>query len=141
MAVEQGLYQLVTSDAGIKAAVGVDANGTTRAYWILAPQGAAVPFLIFSRISTGDSYAMSGATGLRDGLFQIVCYSTTFYGSRVVANSVRTFLQNYKGTLPDSDATVVDGVLVEKDFDDRYESGQKSFIYGAFLQFRIFYLD
>jgi hypothetical protein len=139
--IEQGLYQLITSDAGVKAAVGTDANGTTRAFWILAPQGATVPFLVFSRVSTGDNYDTSGPIGLRDGLFQVVCYSTTYYGSRKVAEVVRKFLENYSGTLPDTDATVVSQVFIEKDFDDRYEEGFKGFIYGAYLQFRVWYYD
>lgn len=54
---------------------------------------------------------------------------------------VRQFLENYKGTLPDADATVVTAVLVEKDFDYKYEEGSKGFIFGAYLQFRVWYLD
>ena len=83
--IEQGLFQLVTQNPTIAAAVGADANGTTRAYWILAPQGAQIPFLIFSRVATSDTYSMAGPMGFRDGLFQIVCYSTTYYGSRTIA--------------------------------------------------------
>jgi len=32
-------------------------------------------------------------------------------------------------------------VLVEKDFDYKYEEGSKGFIFGAYLQFRVWYLD
>lgn len=137
MAIEQGLFQLITSNPTIAAAVGPDVNGIARAWWVLAPQGATLPFLIFSRVATTDSYAMSGPTGLREGLFQIVCYSTTYYGSRSVADVVRKYLGSYKGTLPDG--TVVTGVITDKEWDDRYEEGSKSFIYGAYLQFRVWY--
>jgi hypothetical protein len=140
MAIEQGLFQLITSNPTIAAAVGPDANGIARAWWVLAPQGATLPFLILSRVATTDNYAMSGPTGLREGLFQIACYATTYYGSRSVADAVRKFLGGYKGTLPDADATVVDAVIVEKDFDDRYEDGGKGFIYCAYIQARVWYL-
>jgi hypothetical protein len=139
--VEQGLFQLLTQNSDVKAAVGVDANGTTRVYWVLAPQGAQIPFLILSRVATSDQYAMSGPIGFRQGLFQVVCYSTTYYGSRTVAETVRKFLQSYKGTLPDADSTVVDAIFIEKDWDDQYEEGSKGFIYGAYLQFRVWYYD
>jgi hypothetical protein len=137
MAVEQGLFQLVTQNAGVQAAVGADANGTTQAYWILAPQGAVLPFLVFSRVATTDPYAMSGTIGLREGLFQIVCYANNYYGSRTAAAAVRSCLENYIGTLPDG--TVVNSVLTDKDWDHQYEEGGKSFIYGAYLQFRVWF--
>lgn len=139
--IEQGLFTLITQAPTVAAAVGADSNGIARAWWVLAPKGATLPFLIFSRVSTTNTNAMSGPMGLREGLFQVVCYSTTYYGSRSVAKAVRKFLGSYKGTLPDTDATVVQGVLIERDWDDRYEEGAKSFIYGAYLQFRIFYYD
>jgi hypothetical protein len=137
--IEQGLFQLVTLNPTIQAAVGADVNGTTKAWWVLAPQGSVLPFLVFSRVSTADTYAMSGPTQKREAVFQIVCYSTSYYGSRTIAKAVRTYLGSYKGTLPDG--TVVDGVIVDKDWDDRYEEGSKSFVYGAYLQFRVFYFD
>lgn len=137
MAIEQGLFQFVTQNSSIQSAVGTDANGTTRAYWILAPQGAVIPFLVFSRVSTADTYTMAGTTGLRDGLFQIVCYASTYYTSRSVADTVREALQNFTGSLPDG--TVVQSVMTEKDFDMQYEEGSKGFIFGAYLQLRVWY--
>jgi hypothetical protein len=137
--IEKGLFQLVTSNAGVQTAVGVDANGIARAYWVLAPQGAQIPFLVFSRIGTVDTYAMAGTTGLREGMFQIACYASAYYTSRQISGTVRRLLENFKGALPDVDATVVQAVFIDKDFDLRYEEGGKGFIYGAILQFRIWF--
>ena len=139
MAVEQGLFQLVTQDAAVKAAVGTDANGTTKAYWVLATQGAVLPFLVFSRISTTDPYAMSGTIGMREGLFQIVTYASTsnYFTFRAIADTVRNCLKDYTGTLPDG--TVVKSVIIEKDWDHQFEEGGKGFTYGAYLQFRVWY--
>jgi hypothetical protein len=136
--IEQGLYTLVTQSSTVKAAVGTDANGTTSAFWILAPQGAKLPFLIFSRVSTSDVYTMAGGAGVRNSLIQIVCYATTYYNSRAIADAVRRFLTGYKGTL--SDGTVVDSIFCDKDFDRQFEEGGKGFIYSAVLQFRVWYL-
>lgn len=137
--IEQGLFQLVAANQAVKKAVGTDANGVTRAYWILAPQGAVIPFLVWSRVGTTDSYSMQGRIGLREGLFQVVCYASSYLTSRAIAATVRRCLQNYKGTLPDTDATVVQSVMLEKDFDMNYEEGSKGFIFGAYLQFRVWY--
>jgi Protein of unknown function (DUF3168) len=141
MSVETGLFELVTSNAGIKAAVGLDASGTTaRAFWGLAPQNTPMPLLIFSRVSTVDTYTMAGATGLRNSIFQISSYSPVYYQSRQIASLVRQALENFKGVLPDAEATKVQGVLTTRDFDLKYEEGGKSFTFAAVLQFRVFYI-
>ncbi len=139
--IEQGLFQLVTSDPGVQAAVGVDANGIASAYWVLAPQGVPVPYLVFSRIGTTDTYDMAGSIGFREAKFQVVSYSSAYYGSRNMSKAVRQLLQDYAGTLPDTNSTVVQAVVIDKDWDARYEEGSKAFIFGAYLQFRVWYYD
>ena len=134
---ETGLFQLLTQSPTLQTAVGVDANGVTRVYNILAPQGAIVPFLVLSRISTGDHYSMAGTTGIRDGLFQITCYATSYKSSRNISKDVRQILQNYTGTLPDG--TVVIATFVEKDFDLPYEVGAKNWVYPSVLHIRFWY--
>ena len=145
MGVEKGLFELVTSNTGIQAAVGTDANGITRAFWNLAPQNTPMPFLIFSRVSTLDSYTMAGNTSLREGIFQIDSYadinSGGYYQARSIANQVRELLKNFKGTLPDTDSTVVQAVITYKDFDDKYSEGGKSFTFVTCLQFKVWFVD
>jgi hypothetical protein len=137
--IEKGLYQLVTSDPGVQAAVGTDANAVGKAYWILAPQGASLPFLVLSRVGTVDPYTMAGPLGIRESLFQIACYGTTYYASRLAAAAVRNLLNSYTGTLPDG--TVVQSTILDKDWDDHYEEGAKGFIFCAYLQFRMWTND
>jgi hypothetical protein len=133
--VEQGLYQLIESDGDIDALV----NGV---YWILAPKGAVVPYIVLSRVATTDVYTMNGATGTRSALFQVDCYATDFYTSRSIALAVRELLESYRGNLPDVNATAVAAVLTAKDWDMPYEEGSgKGFVYRALLQFRVWYYD
>lgn len=141
MAVEQGLFQLITQDASVTTVIGTDKNGTTKAYWILAPQGAAVPFLVFSRVATSDTYAMSGSINFRNAMFQVTCYATNYYTGRSIADTVRKAIQDFTGTLPDTDATVVSSVVIEKDWDMNYEEGAGNVIFGSYLQFRVWYRD
>ena len=135
MAIEQGLYTLLTQDPGVSALVG------NKVYWILAPKGAVLPYIVVGRVATGDTYTMDGATGLRDGLFQIDCYATTFYASRQIALAARVLLESYTGNLPDVNATPVTAVFTEKDFDFPYEEGGLGFVFRALLQFRIWHQD
>lgn len=132
--IEQGLYQLITETSSITSLV----NGV---YWVLAAGKAAVPYIVLSRVATGDTYTMAGATGFRDSVWQVDCYATDFYTSRRIAHAVRMLLESYTGTLPDTDATIVDAVFTEKDWDMPYEEGTKGFVFRAMLEFRIWYMD
>jgi hypothetical protein len=133
--VEQGLYQLIEADGDIDALV----NGV---YWILAPKGAVVPYIVLSRVATADVYTMNGATGTRSALFQVDCYATDYYTSRSISLAVRQLLESYRGNLPDVNATAVAAVLTAKDWDMSYEEGSgKGFVYRALLQFRVWYYD
>lgn len=133
--IEKGLLELVTQNSGVSALVGA------KVYWILAPKGQALPYVVLSRVTTGDTYSMAGATGLRDGLFQVDCYATDFYSSRAISLAVRQLLESYRGNLPDADATPLSGVFTEKDWDMPYQEGAKGFVFRALLEFRIWHYD
>jgi hypothetical protein len=134
MAIEQGLYMQISGNTDIAALV-------SGVYWVLAPKGAILPYIILSRVATGDIYDMDGVTGLRDGLFQVDCFSTSYYGSRNIAYAVRQALQNYVGNLPDANSTAVMATFTEKDWDANFEEGGKGFVYRGLLQFRFWYYE
>lgn len=138
--IEQGLLQKLTTDAGVSALVG------TQVYWILAPKGAAVPYIVGSRTATGDTHTVDGDIKLRGGLFQVDCFASGagnigYYASRAIAKAVRDSLEGYKGTLPDADSTAVNAVFVQKDWDMPYQEGAKGFVYRALLEFRVWYVE
>ena len=54
---------------------------------------------------------------------------------------MRDLLKSYKGTLPDTDSTVVAGVLQTKDWDMPYEEGAVGFVYRRMLEFRVWYQE
>jgi hypothetical protein len=130
---EKGLYALITTDAGVSALIG------TRAYWVLAPKGSALPQVVLARVTTEDTYDTQGATGLRDAVVQVDCYAADFYGSRAISLAVRKLLESYKGTL--ADGTRVSAVITRKDWDMPYEEGGKGFVYRALLEFSIHHYD
>lgn len=136
MAIEQGLYQLLTAETSVTTL----ASGGV--FWVMAPGKTPVPYLILNRVWTGDLHTMAGFTGVREALFQVDCYSTTYYGARAMATAVRQTLDAYQDNLPDTDSTAVLSSLVEKDWDLSYEEGsQKGFVFRTMLQFRIWYSE
>ena len=146
--IEQGLFQFLTTNSSITAVIPNDISGTPQVYWDLAPKGAKTPYIVLERIATADIYAMSGTTGLRGGLFAVHCFadskagvSSGYYFSRRISSAVRGVLDSYKGTLPDTDNTVVEAVFVEKDQDMQYEEGSSGFVFHAYLEFRIWYRE
>ncbi len=104
-------------------------------------EGQHLAFHRLSRVATSDEYTVDGPVGFRNALFQVDCYGDTYYKSRAVADAVREALWSYSGTMPDSDATIVNAVLVTKDWDMPYEEGSApvGFIYRTLLEFRVFY--
>jgi hypothetical protein len=146
--IEQGLVQLLNTNAGVTALVPDDSAGTPQIYWGAAPKSAKVPYIVLSRVGTKDEYTMAGPIGQRNGLFQVSCFtdSTTgvangYYTSRAMSVAVRQVLQSYRGNLPDTQSTAVTAVFTEKDWDMPYEEGSKGFVFHALLQFRVWYLE
>jgi hypothetical protein len=135
MAVENGLFMLLTEDAGVSAQV------ASRVYWILPPKGATLPYLVLSRSATTDTYNFQGATGLRDGLFQIDVYASDYYSARSISQVVRQLLESYIGNMLDTNATAVIGSMVEKDWDMPFEEGGTGFVYRCLLEISIHYYD
>jgi hypothetical protein len=133
--IEQGLYQLITADSSITSLA------TGGVYWILAPKGAIVPYIVLNRVATTDTHTVDGAIGLRGALFQVDCYATTYYAARAISVAVRSLIGSYTGNLPDTDSTDVDGIFTEKDWDMPYEEGAKGFVFRALLEFRVWYYE
>lgn len=147
--IEQGLLQLLGATSSVTTLIGTDPANHPQVYWKLAPKGIKTPCIVLSRITTGDTYTMAGPSGLRDGLFQVDCYvdskgtgsTAAYYLTRKVSKAVRQLLESYRGTLPDAEATVVNGIFTEKDWDMDYEEGAMGFVFRALLQFRVWYYE
>ena len=113
------------------------------AYWILAPKGAVVPYIVLSRVATSDVYTMNGATGTRSALFQVDCYATDYYTSRSIALAVRQLLESYRGNLPDAETYGSCSRVDRKRFGHavRRRQQQRVRFQIALLQFRVWYYD
>jgi len=94
------------------------ALSTANAYPHVASQNAAMPFVVYKRVSDVRIHAMGVDPNINNPLFRISSFSTSYALARVVAGKVRSTLQDYQGML--SGTT---GVNVQRIFwDDEYEN-------------------
>jgi hypothetical protein len=90
---ETGLYSYLISKTAITALV------ATRIYPLIAPEGAAYPFLIYQRISTQHEHNMAGSSGLATATVQLDAYSDTYAEAKSIGNAIRTALDGYRGSM------------------------------------------
>lgn len=84
MSLETKLYTLLSGDAGVSALV------SNRIYPLAAPQQADLPFVVYTRISSGREYTLSGATGLENPRMQVDCYAETYSSAKAISEAVVT---------------------------------------------------
>jgi len=87
--IDESLVQLLTAEAAIAADVG------SRIYSVQAPQGAALPCIVYERQNTnrGPYMHMQGMTGITRVTFVISCIGDSLIAVRNLARAVRTALQ------------------------------------------------
>lgn len=110
--VEEGLFTLLSTDAGVSALVGVGA--VARIYPIEFPQDVVLPALAYSRISGVPDHHLTGRSNIGRGRFQIDCKAATPAGVKALKEAVRVALDHYAGT-PGVDK--IHGIFLESDVD------------------------
>ncbi|MGW9230567.1 tail completion protein gp17 [Pseudorhizobium sp. NPDC055634] len=68
-----------------------------RRYWGRAPQTAARPFIVLTRIDGLPNYHMQGASGFVSSRVQIDAYADTFTAATTLARQVKALLSGHKG--------------------------------------------
>ena len=86
---DESLIQLLLADAGVVALAG------TRIYSTQAPQGTALPCVVYAQDqnSRGPFMHMRGMTGITRVTFTISCLGTSLMDVRNLSRAVRTVLQ------------------------------------------------
>lgn len=93
MTVNTAIYTQLSGDATLSALV------STRIYPVNAPQDAALPLVVYQRVSGPVGYSQSGATGLTWPRYQFVCKAATFDGVRAVADALYSAMDGFTGTV------------------------------------------
>ena len=130
--IDESLIQLLLADAGVVAIAG------TRIYSTQAPQGTAMPCVVFTRETQGRGpyMHMSGMTGIIRATYTVSALGESLIDTRNLGRAVRVALQ-YKRT-----ATV--RLVVVKNDDDLTEpqgSGEQLPIYRTDIGVEITYTE
>lgn len=131
--VEQGLRALLVANAGVNALV------AGRIYPQTAPAGAALPAIVYSRISGPRLAAHDGPSGVAHPRFQFDCKATTYAGARGLANAVRVALDGYQGTTGD---VTFQAILVQDEADGYdFESDASASAYEVYVDAVVWHIE
>lgn len=97
----------------LKAAV--EAAAGCSAFPLIAPESAALPYVVYSRIGTARESIMAGPTPVNvnpAGTFAVEIYAATYTAAKTLADAARAGLHNFTGTA--SGVTIRLALLVEE---------------------------
>jgi len=98
---EEALTYKLANTAGVSALV------SDRIYPGIAPQGAALPYLTYQRVSGPRTYTFDGASGIEAPRIQIDCFAATYSGVKALATAVRAALSALTGNIGDTGKQVL----------------------------------
>lgn len=108
------------------AKAAIEAAAGCSAFPLIAPESAALPYVVYGRIGTSRESIMAGATPVTvnpAGTFQVEIYAATYFGAKTLADAVRLALHNFNGTA--SGVTIRQCLLLEeRDGDPVFFDGQ-----------------
>jgi hypothetical protein len=105
--IEEALVTRLLADATVAAAVG------TRIYPLVAPQGAAMPHIVYQRISGPRVHTHQGSD-LAHPRFQFACNAATYAAAKALANAVREELD---GTHVTQSGVRIDRIQTQNELD------------------------
>ena len=88
--IEDEIFTRLTGDATITGLVG------TKIYPGGAPQGIALPYVTYKRVSTDPVYTITGDNGLNDATYQIDAWSQTYSEAVSIADAIRARLEGWQ---------------------------------------------
>jgi hypothetical protein len=104
-----------------------------------APEGAALPYVIYGRTSTQRETIMAGATAINmrpSAQFSVLLYASTYSGVKSLADSVRAALHNFNGTA--NGVTIRESLITEElDGSPDYLEGQDKPTYSVDQTYQI----
>ena len=87
MSIETTLYTTLSGDAGVAALT------STRIYPNVAPEDTALPYLIYSAISSERFHTLPGIGNMQRKVIQIDCNATTYSGAKALTDAVISALE------------------------------------------------
>lgn len=135
LAIEEGLVYKLANTAGITALV------STRVYNLRIPQGATLPCITITRISTPrlHTHDTSGSAGTAYPRIQIDAWGVTHSSVKAITNAVRAALEGYKGTITSgADTVTVQGALTD---DETIEFDSETELYRSRTDWIVWHVE
>jgi hypothetical protein len=126
---ELGIVKLVMADAGVLAVC--SAGG----YLLTLPKDAPRPSWTYRAISDHGTYALKGEHGFVTRRLQLDCFGTARQDAMLLGRAIDKVLGGYKGTLTDSDSTIVFGCFRSDLMDMPFDEATRS--YRRMLEYEI----
>lgn len=130
MYIEEALFSYLSTYSGLSTLI------SKKIYPIIAPEGTAVPYVTYTRISGQRFHAFRSDSGMTNPTFQFSCFGTSYSNAKAVAAQLRAALQNYSGTMGGVGGVSVQSVLLI-DENDLYDDEAK--VYYTTIDFQIFF--
>lgn len=125
---EQGIIELLRADGTVSGLV------STRAYFAEAPQSAALPFIVLTRISGVRDLVIGGSVDLVDARIQIDYLASTMLAARTIANACRSVLNGYRGTTASTNYQMIKLL-------DEADANEESDIFRVTADYQVMYLE
>ena len=127
---EVGLFNLISTDAGLNAIV------SGNIFAVLLPQGACLPAVTYQVVSKRGLYALQERVNVNECRMQFDIWSTDYVLGKQAAAALTAAIDNFTGTL--SEGTHVFGVQLQTS-SDLYESDAR--MNRVLIEFVIQYAD
>lgn len=114
MTIRQAIYEHITEDADVSALIG------TRCYPGVAPESAALPYVVYQTISTARPRHLGGTSGIAERRIQLDVYAATLTSAESVSEELRELFSAFRGAMGSSAQVNIRSCFVD-DEDDLYE--------------------
>jgi len=133
---EAGLFNLLSSDPGVKAQIGGSpfsrADGTPGVFPVELPKESTLPAVVYTVLTGRPVNSTQGTNRLEFKRVQVDCYGKSYGAAKQTKAAVEACLASYRGLL--SDGTRMQGGLKVAEV-DAFEDGP--FLYCAVVDFSL----
>lgn len=109
--IEDGIVKLVQSDPTVAA------QCTFGGFYLTLPKGTVLPSWSYQVVSEVTDYTLDGRTDLTPRRLQIDVYAMAGAEALNLARAIDNVLSGWHGALPDTQATVVQGIFRDNEID------------------------
>ncbi len=91
--IEAAIVSALINEATISAIV------SARVYPMTAPQGTALPYIVYQQISAVRDHTMDGPSGYTDSRYQLTCWAVSYKLGKQLFEAVRKFFDGFHATV------------------------------------------